>query len=115
MSALADDYHRVSFDDTEEAAAFVAALSRYLASPAGDACRAADSPIEIIAAHDVVPPAIGLYLSAGALRATAAGFGLPDMVDRCRPDELPVERQVVFADHDRNAFGRDEIVKRLTC
>ena len=110
MTALADDYHRVSFDDTEEAAAFVAALSRYLASPAGDACRAADSPIEIIAAHDVVPPSIGLYLSAGALRATAAGFGLPDMVDRCRPDELPVERQVVFADHDRNALDRKSVV-----
>jgi len=114
MSALADDYHRVSFDDTEEAAAFVAALSRYLASPAGDACRSADSPIEIIAAHDVVPPAIGLYLSAGALRATAAGFGLPDMVDRCKPDELPVERQVLLGDGDRAAFGRDEIVKRLS-
>lgn len=114
MSALADDYHRVSFDDTEEAAAFVAALSRYLASPAGETCRSADSPIEIIAAHDVVAPAVGLYLSPGALRATAAGFGLPDMVDRCRPDELPLDRQVVFGDSDRNACGRDEIVKRLS-
>jgi hypothetical protein len=114
MSVLADVYHRVSFDDTEEAAAFVAALSRYLASPAGDACRSADSPIEIIAAHDVVPPAVGLYLSAGALRATAAGFGLPDMVDRCRPDELPMDRLVVLGDADRLAYGRDDIVKRLS-
>ena len=114
MSVLADDYHRVSFDGTEEAAAFVAALSRYLASPAGDACRSSDSPIEIIAAHDVVPPTIGLYLSAGALRATAAGFGLPDMVDRCRPDELPMDRLVVLGDADRLAYGRDDIVKRLS-
>src|SRR5689334_17916048 len=67
--------HVVLFDGLEEAAAFVAALSRYLSSPARPVPAAASAVVwaKVRPGNEGVE----VYLSDGALAATATGFAPP--------------------------------------
>ena len=106
-----DDYHRLSFTHPDDAAAFVAALSRFVHGPAGQAFREPTARIEIWAASS---PAIALYLSPDAVRATATGFAQPPALERCRHNELPPQCVLILEPDDRTAYGRDDIVRRMT-
>lgn len=85
----AHDYHVVSFDHSIDATAFVAALSQYLESPRGSHFMQDGSPLEVwidANAHEGVP--VELYLSDGALAASAAGFAGPPARGTMRGDAL---------------------------
>ena len=108
-----DDYHRLPFDSSDDAAAFVAALSRFVNGPAGQMYRNVDPPIEVWAEPTTGAPALTLYLSSAAVQATAAGFAQPPALERCRVDEFPPRRALIFGRDDRGAYGKDDIVRRL--
>ena len=109
-----DSYHVVAFQHLTDAAAFIAALSRFLASPAGSALRAHETPVEIWITHEEIGAPVALYLSPAALRATASGFGSPTVIALRTVGELPLERILVFGDGDRGAYGVDDIMLRIT-
>jgi hypothetical protein len=114
--AAGDTYHRVVFEHVEEAAAFVAALSRFASSPAGssdDVLAAHESAIDVVAAMSVNAQYIDLYLNDAALAATIRGFGRPAVVDSCLASALPLSRFVLLAQNDRGAYGRDDIARRI--
>ena len=92
----AHDYHVVRFDHSIDAAAFVATLTRYLESPRGSHYVGDGAPLEVWIdsnAHEGVP--VELYLSAGALAATAQGFQRPPLQGMRRGDELSADCALV--------------------
>ncbi|AHG88242.1 hypothetical protein J421_0705 [Gemmatirosa kalamazoonensis] len=83
-------YHVVHFADGVEAAGFVAALSRFLDSPRW---HRPPSHLDVEVWSDASPTAggVALYLSDGALAATAAGFDAPAVTRSCRGASIPEE------------------------
>lgn len=89
-------YHRCGFPDRAQAAAFVAALSRFVGGPRG-------TPYRDAAHHAVVwsrtrsnADAVDLYLSDAALHATIEAFGAPTVLDVVPGAELPAECALLF-------------------
>ena len=112
----AETYHRVTFEHVEEAAAFIAALSRFVASPAGstdDRSDATETSIEVAAVILPGSQHLDVYLNDAALAATIRGFGPPVVVATCRALEVPSWRLVVLGPNDRGAYGSDEIARRI--
>jgi hypothetical protein len=66
-------YHALTFDDPAEAAAFVAALSRWLASPSGEAWVASNPAIDVRAVN-AGEGVLTIYLNQPALDATVTGL-----------------------------------------
>jgi hypothetical protein len=83
-------YHVVHFVDGSEAAGFVAALSRFLDSPRWHA-PPGHLDVEVWSDASPSPGGVSLYLSDGALAATAAGFVSPPVAGSCRGMALPDE------------------------
>ena len=68
------DVHVVEFVGTTEAAAFVAALSRFVNSPRGSACGADLDSVAVWARSVATRGAVDVYLSGDALKAASAAF-----------------------------------------
>ena len=101
----------MTFAHREEAAAFVAALSGFLASPAGTAYatrHAADERLEVWAHRSTDDHDVELYLSDAALGATAAGFATPTGVVTVRGAELPPDSVCMLEGSRATAVGLDE-------
>ncbi len=98
-------YHRVAFETPREAAAFVAALSRFLDSPRGRASVAPATPGEVWSAPHIATVVAALYLSDGALAATALAFGAPQVEAIQRGDELPLDCAPIIEGLGAPAWG----------
>ena len=112
MTANPNEYTfaRVAFNSLEEGAAFIAALSRVIASPSGVVHDASSWPIEVQAA---MAPShrVEVFLSPGALATTRAAFGEPRVLEQVERRSLPVNA-VRLIDHWPNrGYGQDEIVQ----
>lgn len=111
MPSPDDALARVTFATRAEGAAFVAALSRFLASPAGAAHAGGASPVVAVVAV-AGTEALDVYLDTAALAATRDGFGEPPVLDVLDRAALP-RNAVPLLDMDRGAHGRDDIAARL--
>ena len=100
-------YHVVHFSDGTEAAGFVAALSRFLESPRW---HAPPGHLDVEVWSDARPSAggVALYLSDGALAATAAGFVAPPVAGSCRGAQLPGESALLLGD-DAPPLGLEDV------
>jgi hypothetical protein len=109
-----DQYHVVKFDDPSEAAAFVAALSRFLSSPRGTTETAASGVIEVWAPSAKTAEVEELYLSDGALSAAIAGFGQVPLAGVRRGDALSSDCGLMIGGDRPPAWGVDEATRHLT-
>ena len=101
---------RVSFDSLEEGAAFIAALSRVIASPTGAVLDASSSPIEVRA--EMLPSQrLDVFLSPSALAMTRAAFGEPRIVDHVERRSLPIHAMQFIYHWPARAYGQEEIVQ----
>jgi hypothetical protein len=106
--AIDRDYHLVRFDDTSDAAAFVAALSRFLCSPVGSWYFEHADILEVWSSASALG-SIELYLSGGALEAASAAFP-PVLVDAsCRGDALPEDSALMIGGERVSAWGLSDV------
>ena len=91
-------YHVVHFADGSEASAFVAALSRFLDSPRWHAPPGHHLDVEVWSDDRPTAGGVALYLSDGALAATAAGFEGPPIAGSCRGAQLPGESALLLGE-----------------
>lgn len=105
-------YHALTFDEPDEAAAFVAALSRWLASPSGEVWAASNPSIDVRAVK-VGERVLAIYLNQPALDATIAGFGTPTrMATVASHEDIPTGLQLL--DEHRYMYGLDDIAEAFT-
>lgn len=108
-------YHCVSFASLDEGAAFAAALSRFLCSPCGFArATSAKSSVEVIVTPSDDLRGLQVFLSTEALEAAAHAFGSPEVIASGGPELLPSTHVTIVSGANRVAYGKDDIVRRLT-
>ena len=96
-SAAADEvYHRCAFPDRAQAAAFVAALSRFVRGPRGAPYRDATRGAVVWSRARDDSEAVDLYLSEAALRATIEAFGEPNVLETVGRAALPAACALLF-------------------
>jgi hypothetical protein len=100
-------FQRIAFDTIDEAAAFVAALSRQLDAPRTDLRD--DTPIEV--AIGVSESGADVFLTGGALGATERAFGTPPTSHSV--DEVPSGAVWVIADAATQWLSRDDVLRAL--
>ena len=100
-------YHVVHFSDGTEAAGFVAALSRFLDSPRWHA-PPGHLDVEVWSDARATAGGVALYLSDGALAATAAGFSSPPVTGSCRGAQLPGESALLLGG-DEGPLGLEDV------
>lgn len=106
-----DAFHVLEFEHHDEAAAFVAALSRFVTSPA--AAGAEKDALEVWARSPVHRESVKLFLNDRALDAAQAAFSpLPSHKTVSR-QALPDECFLIIGDNIA-AWGADEASARLT-
>jgi len=101
------EFFRVPFNDIAEAAGFVAALSRQLASPRADL-----RDVGLIEVGIVMKGAgADVYLSAGALTATHRAFGAPTELSEV--EAPPKDLVWILRDGERKFLGRGDVLSQL--
>jgi hypothetical protein len=106
-------YHCIVFDELDEGAAFIAALSRYLVSPSGPGLGMQTSSIEVFAATRPESRQLMVYLSDAALDATATAFGQPVLVEDYAREAPPINGIPLLSDAAQMPFGKDDILRRI--
>ncbi|HKV50088.1 MAG TPA: hypothetical protein VJO52_02710 [Gemmatimonadaceae bacterium] len=107
-----ESYHRCGFPDRAQAAAFVAALSRFVRSPRGTAYRDAARGAIVWSRTRSDSDAVDLYLSDAALRATTEAFGAPTVLEVVDPGALPAECALLFTSTSP-AWGMEQTDEQL--
>ncbi|MEO8451294.1 MAG: hypothetical protein ABI647_15980 [Gemmatimonadota bacterium] len=107
-------YYIVRYDRAVEAAAFVAALSRFLDSPLGGAALAALDPAEVWATSTGRCEATTLYLNQAALEAAATAFAPVPVAGMCRGEACPRDAIMVLDGRARTAMGLTDAERSLT-
>jgi GNAT superfamily N-acetyltransferase len=105
-----DPFHVLEFDHHDEAAAFVAALSRFVSSPAS--AREAES-VEVWARSPVHRESVKLFLNDRALDAAQAAFSPVPEHKTVSRQALPGECFLIIGDNT-TTWGADEASARLT-
>jgi hypothetical protein len=105
------DYHLLQYTDISEAAAFVAALSRFLTYPPGSKYLSPLAPAEVLSrvlgtGEDI--ERIEVYLNTAALGAVKEAFGQPPRVERRRGDQLPKDCILLIGAGGVEAWGVEE-------
>lgn len=100
-------YHLVKCDRTEEAAALIAALSRFLDSPPGAV--APGAVVEIWATVSGDPQGVTLYLSPAAFAALQQAFPPVPVVAICPGAARPSSAILLLGGHTRRAMGMEEV------
>ncbi|MGI8497527.1 MAG: hypothetical protein ACR2OG_08105 [Gemmatimonadaceae bacterium] len=111
-AATRSRYHVVAFPQIDEAAAFIAAFSRFLASPTGGMDERTEGRSEIWVRADQSDGGLAIYLSDGALAAAARGFGPPPLAGEATPETVHATCTLVLSGGD-TPFGQDEVLRRL--
>jgi hypothetical protein len=104
------DYSQVVFGDASDISAFVAALSRALASPVGRAMLTADAHVEVWIADETHPH---VYLSAGAVVAATAFFAAPVVIATIPGRDLPADLRPVIDGLEGPALGMEDAARLL--
>lgn len=101
-------YFRLDFGDRDEAAAFMAALSRFNVSPKGNALLAPLEPVEVWTSM------FGerLYLNESAFRATSAAFSPVPPAVQVRGRDVPRKTFLSLAGFTAGAMGFDQAKAR---
>ncbi|MEP7344951.1 MAG: hypothetical protein ABI877_06785 [Gemmatimonadaceae bacterium] len=107
-------YHVVEFERDIEAAAFVAALSRFLDSPAASAAVSSDALVEAWSAASASSNSVTLYLTDGALQAASFAFSPVPVVRRSAHDGGPPGAVLVLDGRTRLAMGVEQAEQRLS-
>lgn len=105
-----DEFHVLEFEHHDEAAAFVAALSRILSSPSHSEDRAA---VEVWARSPVHKESVKLFLSDGALETAQSAFSPVPAHKTVSRQSLPDECFLIIGDNVA-AWGAEEASARLT-
>jgi hypothetical protein len=97
------DYHGISFRDVQEAAAFLAALSRFLNTPDGSGDLHA---VEIWGQS--ADDAITLFLNDETFNATAGAFGQPPSAETYSGVSMPDDGVLLIGGGSISAWGVEE-------
>lgn len=106
-----DEFHVLEFEHHDEAASFVAALSRFLGSPAST--RAMGESPEVWARSPVHREAVKLFLNDRAFEAAESAFAPVPSHKTVSRQALPDECFLILGDNT-SASGADEASARLT-
>jgi hypothetical protein len=107
------DYHVLEFDNTTEAASFVAALSRFLNSPVGSTYVDSNGSVQVFSS--VAEPRsdrsewVEVFLSSEALDAACAAFAPVLVSGRRRGDKLPADCTLVVDGYHVPPWGLTEV------
>lgn len=107
----ADEFHVLEFDHHDEAAAFVAALSRFVNSPANSGVRT--RALEVWARSPVRQESVKLYLNDLALTAAQVAFAPLPTHKTVSRQSLPDECFLIIGD-GTGSWGAEEASARLT-
>jgi len=107
-----EPYHRCAFPDRAQAAAFVAALSRFVRGPRGAAYRDAMRGAHVWSRTRADAEHVDLYLSDAALRATTEAFGPPAVLETVDRAALPAECALLFSGASP-AWGMEQADEQL--
>ncbi len=105
-------FHVMEFAHHEEAAAFVAALSRFLNSPSGSV-RAGKHSLPEVWAESPASGAVRLFLSKGALAAAEAAFSPVPVGRKVKRESLPAESFLVIEGGKTPSWGATDAGDRL--
>jgi hypothetical protein len=105
------DYHLLSFDQTVEASAFMAALSRFMASPAGLTSRPDMRTYEVWTRP--MRNGVQLFLSDGALAMAKEAFSPMPKSQTIRGKEIPRDTMLSLTSFGLVPMGVDEMGRRL--
>lgn len=106
-----DEFHVLEFEHHDDAASFVAALSRFVNSPAHR--REEKALLEVWARSPVHRESVKLFLSDGALAAANAAFAPLQSHKTISRQSLPDESFLIIGDNTA-AWGAEEASARLT-
>lgn len=106
-------YHVVEFPTAEEAAGFVAALSRFLCSPQGAASPTGAEAVRVWSRRLPAGPGVELYLSDAALAATARAFAAPTVARTTSAAAWPPDCALVLAGEQAQPLGLVEAERLL--
>lgn len=106
------EFHVMEFSHHDEAAAFVAALSRLLESPAATA-GSGPADVEVWARSPVATEGVRLFLSDTALAAAESSFAPIPVVRTIKRDSLPDESFLIIGGGVTPAWGADRASAKL--
>ena len=105
------EYHLLQFTNIYEAAAFVAALSRFLSSPRGGKylrpSAAAEVWSHVEGAHDAIEH-IEIYMNGPAIEAEKDVFTSPSGIETRRGDQMPADCVLLIGAGGTEAWGMEE-------
>jgi hypothetical protein len=108
---LDGEYHLLSFDQTVEASAFLAAFSRFLTSPAGTVIVPLDEPIEVWTTART--DGAQFFLSDGAYRVAEAAFSPVPSTRMVRGKDVPRGAALMLTSITARAMGVEEMSQRV--
>jgi GNAT superfamily N-acetyltransferase len=107
------EFHVMEFGHHDEAAAFVAALSRLLQSPTLEAGADERGGVEVWARSPVATEGVRLFLSDQALAAARSGFSPVPVVRTIKRESLPDESFLIIEGGVTPAWGAAEASAKL--
>jgi hypothetical protein len=107
------EFHTMEFSHHDAAAAFVAALSRFLDSPKGDVFARPRSSVEVWARSAVGSEAVRLFLSDKALEMAEAAFSPVPVTKVVSRASLPAESFLIIEGGVTPAWGVEEASAKL--
>jgi hypothetical protein len=110
---LRHTYHIIVFDRSIDAAAFVAALSRFLNSPEGSSYHEHQRPMEVWGRPPARGGTIKIYLSDAALEAALARFAPVPVGDVLGAQELPGDCMLILGGREIPSWGLAEAQRVL--
>jgi GNAT superfamily N-acetyltransferase len=108
-----DEFHVMEFTHHDEAAAFVAALSRLLESPESAGVRGDRTEIEVWARSPVATEGVRLFLSDQALSAAETRFSPVPVVRTIKRESLPNESFLIIEGGVTPAWGAGDASAKL--
>jgi hypothetical protein len=106
-------FHVMEFAHHDEAAAFVAALSRFLVSPRGGGTGGRVRAVEVWARSPIASEGVLLFLSGTALDAAKDAFSPVPIVRTVKRESLPDESFLIIEGGVTPAWGAAEASARL--
>lgn len=108
------EFHVMEFAHHDDAAAFVAALSRFLDLPKGVGSGARRPPLEVWARSPVASEGVLLFLSDTALVAAKKTFSPVPIARTIKREALPDESFLIIEGGVTPAWGKAEASARLS-
>ena len=104
-------YHMLEFTNISEAAAFVAALSRFLSSPPGGRYLRPSAAAEVwshVEGEDGTIERIEIYMNGAAIEAEKDVFTSPSWMETLRGDQMPLDCVLLIGAGGSETWGMEE-------